>query len=303
MTDRIDVCVVLVGINSRAYLAECLKSLSGTRWGPYSHEVVYVDNASSDGSVEMVRRLYPEIRVLVNARNEGFCKACNQGAAVSNSRYIYLLNNDTVLFPDSVPLLVSFLDSTPEAAAAGNRLLNSDLTDQWSARRFPTWINAVFGRRSLLSKLLPRSQPVRDYLYKSQLAHDEPFRVDWIPGSCTLVRRQAYELVQGLPESMHYWSDAVFCARLLRAGWRTYIVPRARLIHYEGKGTGQKSAATRRWLLRDFHDGAYRFYCEHYALGRWNPARWMAWFGLSLRLHVLLMTDWLSRARLTSEGA
>jgi N-acetylglucosaminyl-diphospho-decaprenol L-rhamnosyltransferase len=296
MNARKDIGVVLVGINSEPYLAECLKSIFQTDWRGYSYEIVYVDNASSDGSVAMVRSDFPSVKVLVNSHNQGFCKACNQGAAVSDSRYIYLLNNDTVLFRDSVPLLAEFLDRTPTAAAAGNRLLNPDLSDQWSARRFPTWINAVFGRRSFFSKLFPHARPVRDYLYKHEFGKGEPFSVDWVPGSCTLVRREAYQLVHGLPEHMHYWSDAVFCARLMRAGWETFIVPQAKLIHYEGKGTGQKSPATRRWLIRDFHQGAYHFYCEHYQLGPWNPARWLARLGLGTRARFLLLTDWLVTA-------
>ncbi|HLI84348.1 MAG TPA: glycosyltransferase family 2 protein [Bryobacteraceae bacterium] len=295
----IDIGVVIVGFNSREYARRCLGSLAAAAWGGFSHRVVYVDNASVDGSVEMVRREFPEVQAIANGRNVGFSAACNQGAAAAaGSRYIYLLNNDTIAFPDSVRRLAEFLERTPSAGVAANRLLNPDLSDQWSARRFPTWINAIFGRRSLVSRWFPQAGALNTYLYKDALAAGQPFAVDWVPGSCSLVRRAAYEQVGGVPEDMHYWSDAVFCDRIRKRGWEIYVVSEARLIHDEGHGTGGKTAEVRRWLIRDFHKGAYRFYCEHYELGAWNPARWLAAMGLRARAQLLIAADSLRERRL-----
>lgn len=287
----VDIAIVVVGINSRRHVRECLTSLAGAEWRGYSHQIIYADNASSDGSVEMVQSEFPAVQVIRNEENHGFCHACNQGAAAVRSRYVYLLNNDTVVFPESVLLLAEFLDRTPHAGAAANRLLNADLTDQWSARRFPTWQNALFGRRTWLGRLFPQTKAVRDYLYKESLSSSEPFSVDWIPGSCSMVRREAFEQAGKLPENMHYWSDAVFCDRLGKANWKIYVLPDAPLIHYEGKGTGGKTAALRRWLISDFHNGAYLFYCEHYGLGAWSPARLLAKLGLGLRARLLIAAD------------
>lgn len=291
MKMRTDIAIVLVGFNSRFYLQPCVESLQSTEWRGYSHHVVYVDNGSSDGSVEMLRQQLPSATIIANAQNAGFSKGCNQGAAATDSRYIYLLNVDTLLLPDSVSSLAEFLDQTPNAGAAGNRLLNADRSDQWSARRFPTLHNALFGRRSYLGRRFPDLRPVRHYLYKDELARGKPFPVDWVPGSCTLVRREAYNRIGGLPEEMHYWSDAVFCDRLRRAGWEIYCLPGAALIHFEGNGTGQKSRSLRRWLISDFHRGAYQFYCEHYNLGPYNPIRWTAKLGLGLRAELLRIAD------------
>jgi GT2 family glycosyltransferase len=163
------------------------------------------------------------------------------------------------------------------------------MREQWSARRFPTWKNAVFGRRSLLSKWFPNARVVREYLFKDELERGLPFIVDWIPGSCTLVRREAAEAIGGLPESLHYWSDAVFCDRLRRVfGGNIYVVPDVTLIHFEGQGSGKKSLELRNWLVRDFHRGAYAFYCEHYQLGPFHPARWLAAGGLGARAQLLM---------------
>ena len=302
MTSQVDVAVVVVGFNSRTYVADCLRSVSHIDWKQYSHETVYVDNASSDGSVDFVRHAFPDVTVLANAENVGFCGACNQGAALLHSRYVYLLNNDTVVFPDSIPLLLDFLERTPGAAVAGNRLLNPDLSDQWSARRFPTAWNALLGRRTRLGRRFRGSNAVRTYLYKDELAAGEPFQVDWVPGSCSLIRREAYDAVGGLPEDMHYWSDAVFCDRLGRAGWSTFIVPAARLIHDEGHGTGAENIAVRQWLIADFHRGAYRFYCEHYRLAPMHPARWLARIGLDVRARLLIAAEKRHSRRLQCRG-
>ena len=293
MTDRVDIAVVIVGINSCDYLQRCVESLARVEWKGYSYRIVYIDNASADGSVELMRSRYPDIIVIANDSNRGFCAACNQGVEATNSRYIYLLNNDTITCPDSVVLLADFLEENPDVAAAGNRLLNPDMSDQWSARRFPTWLSAITGRNSWLGRIFPDSELVQSSLYKDQISGRDPFPVDWIPGSCTLVRRNAYEQVNGLPETMHYWSDAVFCHRLRKAGWEIYLVPKAKLIHFEGKGTGGKTTTVRCWLIRDFHRGAYRFYCEYYRLRLWNPIRWVAGLGLSLRAGLLIVGNYI----------
>jgi len=287
-----DIAVVVVGMNAWGYVKDCLESLAKTDWKSITHAAVYVDNASTDGSADNVRARFPEVLVIANPQNVGFCKACNQGAAAVQSRYVFYLNNDTVLYPDTVPQLFDFLEKVPEAGAAGCRLFYGDMGEQWSARRFPTWKNGVMGRHSFLSHLFPNARVVREYLYKDQMAAEEPFEVDWVPGSCTLVRREAAERIGGLPEELHYWSDAVFCDRLWRSGCKVYFVPRAKLIHFEGKGSGDRTPEWKGWHIRDFHRGAYAFYCEHYRLGRWNPARWFAALALGLRCRFLTMTSW-----------
>jgi N-acetylglucosaminyl-diphospho-decaprenol L-rhamnosyltransferase len=266
VTGQADVMVVVVGYNSKDTLGACFTSLLNTDWGKITAAAYFVDNASADGSVAFVQEFDPRIQIIANKTNLGFCEACNQAVRASDSRYVYLLNPDTELAKDAIPKLVRFLDSQPNVGAAGNRLLNPDGSDQWSARRFPDAINGLFGRRSALTKHFPDSKLVRHYLYKDELARGEPFPVDWIPGSCTLIRREAYEQVGGLPADMHYWSDAVFCDRVRKQGWEIFTLPDAKLFHAEGTGTGRKEPALRRWLIEDFHRGALRFYSEHYGL-------------------------------------
>lgn len=297
-----DVAIILIGRNSRHHLRDCLDSLHCVDWGSYTAEVLYVDNDSADDSIDIVRRHCPQARILANSMNVGFCAACNQAIRSSEARYLYLLNNDTLLLPDSIRPLVEFLDAHPDAGAAANRLLNPDGSDQWSARRFPNWRNALMGRRTPFRRFFQSSGVVRAYLYKDQMAGNEPFPVDWVPGSCTLVRLQACQDAGLLPEDLHYWSDALFCIRMLRAGWRVYVVPTSPLVHFEGEGTGRKTAEVRRWLISDFHRGAYRFYCEQHSLGSAHPARWLAKAALSLRAGLLIFADKVAHFQAANHG-
>jgi hypothetical protein len=298
---RKDIAVMLVGLNTRDYVKNCLESLARTDWCGYTHEIIYVDNGSADDSVELVRGEFPEVKVIANLENLGFCKAANQAAALANSRYHLQLNNDTLVYPDSAPLLAEFFDRTPDAAVAGARLLNPDLSDQWSARRFPSWVHAFFGRRSALSRWFPQAKPVREYLYKDQLRGEKPFQVDWVPTPCMLIREEVFQRVGGMPEDFYYWHEAVFCDRVRqdggRDGGKVYVVPRSKVIHFEGKGGGARPYRVRRWHIKDFHRGAYRFYCERYHPGTLNPARWFIAAGLALRALALLTANWLTSLR------
>jgi len=286
-----DIAVIIPGMNTRQYVQQCLESLARSDWRGFSHEVIYVDNGSKDDSVGMVRQQFPYVKVIANAANLGFCKGANQGSAAAQSRYLLHLNNDTLLYPDSVPLLAEFLDQHPEVAVAGSRLLNPDLTDQWSARRFPAWYNAILGRRSVLSRWFPDSRLVRHYLFKDQLLGQEPFPVDWVPTPCLLVRSDIFQRLGGFPEDYYYWHESIFCHRLRQIGSLVYLCPQSKVVHFEGKGGGPRPYTVRRWHIVDFHGGAYRYYCERHGFGRFNPLRWFAAAALATRAVILLSAN------------
>jgi GT2 family glycosyltransferase len=288
-----DIAIVIVGMNTRAYVRDCLASLATTEWGEYTHQIVYIDNASRDDTVEVVRREFPAVRILENQENVGFCRAANQGSAAVSARYLIHLNNDTLVYPDSLPQLARFLDGHLNVTVAGCRLLNHDLTDQWSARRFPGGIHSIWGRRSFLAKRFPEARPVRDYLFKDLLRQSEPFKVDWVGTPCMMVRSDVFQAVGGFPADFYYWHEAIFCQRVLRASGSTWVVPTSKVVHFEGKGGGARSYEVRRWHILDFHRGAYRFHVESHRLRRLHPRRWIAATGLSIRAVLLLIANWL----------
>jgi len=293
-----DVAVIIVGLNARDYVKDSIASVLSSDWGQYSPEVIYIDNGSSDGSAEMVEQTYPEVHLIANPDNLGFCIAANQGARIARSRYYFFLNDDTLVRPDAIPLLVRHLDAHSELGAAGSRLLNTDGTDQWSGRRYPTKWNAIFGRRSWLSRWFPNMPALTDYLYRKEIEHGEPFIADWVSAAAMLVRKDVFWAVGGFAEDYYYWHEAVICDRIRRAGHEIVLHPQSKIMHYEGKGSGPRPYPVQRWHIIDFHRGAFRSYCEHYDLGGGHPLRLCVGGALAMRaLSLLLLTrfrTWLT---------
>ncbi len=289
-----DVAIVLVGKDSREYVKKCLVSLREAQWGSFDYEVIYVDNGSKDGTLDMIAEGFPEVETIGNDDNLGFCKAANQGAEKANSRYLCFLNDDTIVLEDAVARLARFLDEQKGAGAVGSRLLYPDMSEQWSGRRFPSPWNGIFGRRSVLSRFFPNAGFLVRYLYKDELKGERPFVVDWISAAAMMVRTEVYWAAGGCAEDYYYWHEAVLCDRIRSAGFEVFLDPLSRIIHFEGKGSGSRPYPIQRWHIRDFHEGAYRCYCEHHRLGKWSPWRLFAAVTLKTRATLLLAGAWLS---------
>lgn len=291
---QLDVAIIVVGLNAREYVKGCFESVANATWKNYTYETIYVDNGSTDNSVEVLGDLFPEMRIIANEKNLGFCKAANQGAEAAQSRYHFFLNDDTIVLGDALPQLIEFLDEHPEAGAVGSRLLNLDRTDQWSGRRFPSPLNAVLGRRSALSRWLPNAKALTSYIYRDQVEEGTPFVADWVSAAAVLVRRDVFGQIGGFAEDYYYWHEAIFCDRVRKAKYEVYLHPQSKIVHYEGKGSGKRPYRVRKWHIVNFHKGAYQCYCEHYNLSRFNPLRWLAAGMLGTRAVTLIAANRLS---------
>jgi GT2 family glycosyltransferase len=290
----IDVSAVIISLNSRHFLKGCLESLKNAKQGGYSFEVIVVDNGSTDGSQEMMRTEYPWARLIANQKNAGLCAAANQGARAASGRYYLLLNDDILVLDDALPRLVRFLDAHPEVAMIGSRLLNPDGSGQFSSgRSFPSPMNALFGRKSVLTKLFPRSRWSRRYLLSDQIDAPEPYEVDWLSAAAMMARRDVYLELGGLPEDFYYFVEILFCEHMKQAGHKIYLDPQSRIIHFEGVGSGIRTARVRRRHIVRFHVGAYRWYCLHRRWGAHAPQRLLAGAFLSLRAAALIAADLL----------
>jgi len=231
----VDLTIIIVSWNVRTLLRRCLQSLAPR--GP-SLEIIIVDNASSDGSAEMVRTEFPHVHLIVNEKNRGFTAANNQGLVLSNGRYLLLLNPDTVVVGDALATMVGYMDSHPETGALGPQLCYPDHSLQSSRRRFPTVATALV-ESTIVQEWWTDNQILRRY-YMADTPDDAIQPVDWVVGACLLIRRQVYEQVGGMDESFFMYSEELdWCRRIKNAGWEVVYLPTATVIHHEGKSSEQ----------------------------------------------------------------
>jgi GT2 family glycosyltransferase len=274
----LDVSVLVVNHNARPYLRNCLSSLYN-RQSAHSWETLVIDNASSDGSVEMVSTLFPEVKVLANSSNLGFARACNQGAAASRGRYLLLLNPDTVLL-SSVDGLVEFMDSNPKCGVVGGRVLNVDGTSQPTCRSFPSLSLLPFGRESPLTRLLPGNPWSRTFLC-TEMGYKEAHMVDAVAGVFMMLRKQLYDQIDGFDEDYFLFvEDIDLCYRARKAGWEICYVPHASIIHFGGRST--RSAKTR--AMYQHYRGIHKFFLKH---------RRLRWFESGVLLAELFLGFWI----------
>ena len=232
--------VIVVGWNTRELLAQCLESLYQTIHVPC--EIIVVDNASEDGSAEMVRRRFPQARLIVNDHNAGFTGGNNQALEICQGEYILLFNSDAVALPGAVDTLVSFAAAHPQAGIVGARLLNPDGSFQASFMDFPT----LWSEFLMLSKLAKVLKGPHYPSYPPQQSM-ETRPVDWVTGACLLIRREVVEEVGPLDESYVTYSEEVdWCWRVRKAGWQVYYVAEASVLHWGGQSAAKMSSRRRR---------------------------------------------------------
>ena len=226
---RADVAAVVVTYDALPWLEPCLESLAGV-------ETVVVDHGSTDGTLELVRDRFPEVRV-VEQENRGLAAGWNRGIAETRGRYVLILNADAWLLRDALARLVAFADERPDAAVVAPRLLNPDGTLQRSLRGFPTvWRLAT--EYLFLRKLGPGTQALNGF-YAGGFAHDEVREAEFVMGACLLVRRAAIEEVGPLDERFFLFSEEVdWCYRFRQAGWRVVFFPGAECVHVGGASHG-----------------------------------------------------------------
>lgn len=280
-----DLTISIVNYNTRNLLEQCLESIYENT-EKISFEIIVFDNNSDDGSVELLKERFPQVKLIENDENIGLSGANNKVFLVAQGKHVLLLDSDTIVLPSVLQMLSKFLDAHPEVGAVGSSVLNPDFTLQGTARSFPAPINALFGRRSRLTKAFPNNRFSRRYLTCLNKNDGEPFEVDWVSAACLMFRREVIDLIGLMDEAFFvYWVDADWCKRIKDAGWKVYCVPQAKVVHMERYKIGQKISSK---MIVDFHQGVYHFYRKHYAKSILNPMRLIALVSLSARAVTLL---------------
>ena len=247
------VSVVLVSHNTIKPLRDALRALRQLDEGLIS-EILVVDNASSDGSVQMLRSEFPDVRVMHNVTNVGFGIACNQGVEQALGDYVMLLNSDTRVQPGAVPRLLEALVEQPGVALVGPRLINEDGSLQRSAYRFPTPLILLLEQTNL-------AQYIPAVAYTAVHHGTRPASVEWLKGACLLARRSVLRQMGPFdPRFFMYAEDIDLCLRLRKQGWDIRYVPDAVVVHLGGRSAAPYGDR----MVAQFVASMYLFYVKHY---------------------------------------
>jgi len=283
-----DLDVVIVSYRCEALLRECLASLAANP--PAGRmRVEVVDNASRDGTAEMVTREFPDVALTVNGENVGFSRANNPALARGRAPFALVLNPDTRVTPGSLDALLAVIEAHPEVGMIGPRLERSDGTfDHAASRSFPTPLSALghftgVGRR----------EGAEGRLAAYRAPGDVAGPVDAINGAFMLIRRAALERVGGFDN--RYWmymEDLDLCYRFAQAGWTTWFEPSVTVTHVKAGTSGEHRSPK---LNRAFHYGMFRFYRDHYAAERSPLVNAAVYVGIAVKLVAAIGRSALAR--------
>lgn len=284
-----EVSVVIVSYNGREFLRRCLSSVY-THTRGIEFEAIVVDNASRDGTPEMVMEQFPQATIVRRGKNAGFAAGVNQGIAIAAGGNVLLLNPDAELTNDLLPPMLAYLRAHQDIGILAPKLLDEDGSLQLSCRAFPGYSAAVFNRYSLLTRLFPHN-PLSSRYLMTNFDHAAIADVDWISAACWLMPRRTLERVGPLDES-YFWSieDVDYCQRVHRAGLRVVYFPEVALRHH----IGASSATLPNRTIIERHRGMWRYY-QMYLRPEGSFARaltgWLVRSGIWFRCAAQLLTQ------------
>jgi N-acetylglucosaminyl-diphospho-decaprenol L-rhamnosyltransferase len=262
--------IVIVNFKTADLVAHCLESLLGQKAALNGGKVIIVDNDSNDGSVDQLQAFVELkswkswVEILPMPRNGGFAYGCNAGIKRVLSidqavHYVMLLNPDTLVRAGAIASLVGFMEANHHVGIAGSQLENSEGTIENSAHRFPSPISELLegARLGLLSRLFSHHEITPPF-------NGNVHQCDWVSGSSMIIRRQVFEQIGLLDEIFFlYYEEVDFFFRSAKAGWQTWYVPSAKVMHIEGASTGIKSVKRR---PQYWYDSRRRYFLKHYGM-------------------------------------
>ena len=280
-----DVSVIIVNWNTKELLRDCLSSVY-EHAGDIDYEIIVIDNASIDGSAEMVKNNFQQVILMENSYNRGFATANNQGMAVAKGRYMLLLNSDTVVLDNAIANIVNFADENPQIAVTGCRVLNPDRTLQRTCFMFPSVLNMLLSS-TYLYKLFPKNR----FFGREQMTwwnRNDVRQVDVVTGCFMLVRREAIDQVGMMDEQFFmYGEETDWCYRFREKGWKVMFAPVGQIIHFGGQSTAQKPVA----MIVQLRLSILKFMKKHYSRSAYLIARFLVALFFAIRLPV-----WLAKA-------
>ena len=249
--------IVVLSWNTKGLLRACLNSLKPLR-DEVDMQVIVVDNASADGSAEMVSSRFPWVELQVNDQNHGYAIGNNQGAKLARGRYLLLLNSDTAVGPGVLTHLLGFLEDHPGHGACAPRLVCEDGTIQPSCKTFPDLWTAVF-YDTVFDKWFPNNKTIPRYMM-ADFDHTTSRDVDQPPGAAFLVRKELWDELGGFDEDLWlFFNDVDLSRRIHAKGLKIAYIAEVAILHHEGKSTSQFAAFGPMW-----HKNRLAYYRKHY---------------------------------------
>ena len=258
MANLSQLSIIIVSWKVRELLAACLASL------PRGPEVIVVDNASADGSAEMIRERYADVTLLANRENRGFTGGNNDGLKLAHGSLIMFLNPDTVVDEDALPLMLDYLGAHPDVGVVGPQLRYGDGTLQSSRRRFPTVMTGLMESTPLAWHWPRRFNPWAKRYHMDDQSPDRAQEVDWLNGAALMTRREVLDGAGAFDEGYFMYSEELdWQRRVKEKGWKIVYLPDAVVTHYEGKSSDQVAAERH---IR-FNTSKVRYYEKHHGHG------------------------------------
>ena len=251
--------VVIVNYNVKHFLEQCLHSLEQAAVG-IDHEIIVVDNASTDGSTEYITTRFPSIKWMACRENNGFSKGNNIAIAQAKGEYVLLLNPDTIVTKEAIEGCVEFMDTHADAGACGVYMLRTDGTFAPESRRALPTPFVSFCKMSGLSKLFPKSRTFGRY-YMQYLDKEDTNPIEIISGAYMMLRHKTIKKTGALDEDFFmYGEDIDLSYRILKGGYRNYYLP-LRILHYKGESTNKSSYR----YVHTFYRAMQLFFKKHYS--------------------------------------
>lgn len=251
--------VIIVNYNVKYYLEQCLNSLEQAT-EDVSHEIIVVDNASTDGSTEYITTRFPDVRWIASKKNNGFSKGNNIAFAQAKGEYLLMLNPDTIVTKEAIEGCITFMDSHNDTGACGVYMLRTDGSFAPESRRALPTPFVAFCKMSGLSTLFPKSRTFGRY-YMQYLDKEKENPIEIISGAYMMIRHKALKETGPLDEDFFmYGEDIDLSYRILKKGYKNYFLP-LRILHYKGESTNK---STYRYV-HTFYRAMQLFFKKHYS--------------------------------------
>jgi hypothetical protein len=253
--------IIIVNWNVKELLRECLNSIFSHLTKP-SYEVIVIDNASEDDSVEMIRTQFQQVKIIVNHVNYGFAKACNQGIKIAQGEYFFILNPDTIITSNTLKSIIDFMDFNSTVGVGGCYIYYPNGKPQPSFYKFPSLANS-FGRMFSLFRFLPRTV-LTNYFFDDYPINRIPETVDRVLGGAMVLRKKALDEVGLFDEAYFMYAEEVdLCYRIEKKGWAVAPIPNTKVYHFHEQSSLQDVKTTTFHKLKSdfiFFNKFYPFY-------------------------------------------